>query len=204
MNDFNLRLFDILKYNGKDCENSAARLSEKYSSFSSIAQTDYSIISELCGEKNAVMLRLLAALSSRRTVDKFRFGVSHTEEELFEYLKGIYFDIVNETVLILPLDAKKRIKAVEYIGEGTVNFSGIVPRKMLEILLKHKSKSAILVHNHPNGKAVPSFEDVETTKIVAELLRSADKELVCHYVVAGDDVCVVDTSRSQENEKNRR
>ena len=193
MADFNSRLLDVLKYNGKDAAVSAERLSNNYSSFSSIAQTDYSIISELCGEKNAVMLRLLAALASRRIVDKFKFGISHTEEELFEYLKGIYFDIVNETVLILPLDGQKRIKAVEYIGEGTVNFSGIVPRKMLEILSKHKSQSAILVHNHPNGKAVPSLEDVETTKIVAELLRSANKELVCHYVVAGDEVCKVDT-----------
>ncbi len=195
MSDFNFRLSEIFKYNEKNYDDSAARLSESYSSFSSIAQTDYSIISELCGEKNAIMLRLLAALTSRRTVDKFKFGVLHTEEEIFEYLKALYFDIVNETVLIMPLDSKKQIKAVEYISEGTVNFSGIVPRKMLEILLKHKSKSAILVHNHPNGKAVPSTEDVETTKIVAELLRSADKELVCHYVVAGDEVCKVDTSR---------
>ena len=196
MSDLNLLLSNLFKYNGSDYESYAERLSQVYPSFSSIAQTDYSIISEQCNEKNAVMLRILSALASRRIVDKFKLGVAHTEEELFEFLKGVYFDIVNETVLILPLDSKNRIIAVEYISEGTVNFSGIVPRKILEILLKYKSSSAILVHNHPNGKAVPSIEDVETTKIVAELLRSADKKLVCHYVVAGNDVCKVDTSCS--------
>lgn len=191
MSDFYSRLNSVLKYCNKDSEQEAAAISVGHASFSSLAKTDMSVLEGICSNKSSSMIKLLAAVASRKITDRFKFGKTHTEEELFEFLRGYYYDIVNETVLILPFDSQKRILAAEVVVEGTVNFSGIITRKLLEILQKHKAKGGILVHNHPGGKADPSSEDLETTRIVSELFASANKELLCHYIVAGEDICRV-------------
>ena len=88
---------------------------------------------------------------------------------------------------MLVLDGAGKLLSLEFIGDGTVNSSGVLPRKMLEILLSDKrSKRAILAHNHPGGFAKASVEDLDVTEKVSSLFRSADRELVCHYVIAGD------------------
>ena len=191
MSDFYSKLAPILKYCNKDCEDVAKRISESYASFSALSKADALVLQQLFGAKYSEMIRLLAAVQSRRVTDRFKFGKAHTEEELFEFLVGYYYDVVNETVLILPLDSQKRILAAEIVVEGTVNFSGIITRKLLEIMQRYKASSAILVHNHPGGKAESSAEDVETTRIVSELFNSANKKLLCHYIVAGEDISKV-------------
>ena len=192
MSDFYLRLNSVLKYCSKNSEAEAKNISESYFSFSSLAKTDTAVLDGLCGEKSGFMIKLLAAVASRKVTDRFKFGKAHSEDEIFEFLRGYYYDIVNETVLILPFDSQNRILAAETVIEGTVNFSGIITRKLLEIMQKHKATGAILVHNHPGGKADPSTEDLETTRIVAELFNSANKKLLCHYIVAGEDVFRID------------
>ena len=198
MSDFYSRLFDVLSYCDKKCEDAARLISQNCSDFSSLAQTDASVISALSGEKYSAMIRVLSGIAARRITDKFKFGRAHSEEELFEFLSGYYLDVVNETVLLLPLDKRNRVISAEVIVEGTVNFSGVLTRKILEIMIKYNSESAILVHNHPAGKAVASSEDIETTRIVAELLRSADKHLVCHYIVSGNEIAKIEADEKDK------
>jgi len=199
MDNFYSNLSEVLSYSGKDYKDAASKMCDRYPDFSLLSQVDGAVISELCGEKYSAMIRLLAAIAGRRICDNFKFGRPHTEEEIIEFLTAYYLDIVNETVLVLPLDKKGCVIAAEEVVEGTVNFSGVITRKLLEIMIKYKSKSAILVHNHPGGKAKLSLEDIETTRIVSELLRSSDMRLVCHYVVAGKDVAKLDPETCETN-----
>ena len=54
--------------------------------------------------------------------------------------------------------------------------------------------SVVLAHNHPSGLAIPSGDDVQTTKRVAMALRAVDIELADHIVVADEDfVSLVDS-----------
>lgn len=195
MSDFRYLISEVLSYCGKDSEKASSIILERYSDFSKLAQTDFTVLSEQIGEKYATMIRVVAAIAARRITDNFKFGKAHTEKELLDFLSGYYFDTVNETVIVLPLDSQGRILSAEIVVEGTVNFSGVLPRKLLEIMIKHKSKSAYLAHNHPGGKAVASAEDIETTGIVSELLRSADKELICHYIVANGEITKLTADR---------
>ncbi len=198
MTDFYERLSSVLEYCSKDFEKEAASMAEVYASFSALAKADTALLDGICDKKSSSMIKLLAALASRKITDRFKFGKTHAEEELFEFLSGYYYDIVNETILILPIDRQNRILAAEVVMEGTVNFSRIITRKLLEIMQKHKASGAILVHNHPGGKAEPSEEDVETTRIVSELFSSANKRLVCHYIVAGTDIYRLDPKALSE------
>ena len=106
MADFYSHLSSVLSYCGKDYEDAAGKICKSYSDFSLLCQTDESVVREICGDKYSSMIRVVAAVAGRRICDKFKFGRPHTEEEIFEFLTAYYLDIVNETVLVLPLDAK--------------------------------------------------------------------------------------------------
>jgi DNA repair protein RadC len=47
--------------------------------------------------------------------------------------------------------------------------------------------SVVLAHNHPSGLALPSGEDIQTTRRLNLALRAVEIELVDHVVVADGD-----------------
>ena len=73
------------------------------------------------------------------------------------------------------------------IHEGSINSVGISVRKILETALRCGASSVILAHNHTSGIALPSQEDLETTRQLWTALTAAGIQLADHIVVAGDD-----------------
>ena len=136
----------------------------------------------------AMLLRVTGALASRSVTEGFELGRVHTEQEITEYLVGLYIGVSRETVHILILDENDCITAVENMGEGTVGASEVYPRRLLEIAVKNKAKSVILAHNHPHGGASPSEDDVTATRKLVTLFSNAGIELTVHYVVAGRSI----------------
>ena len=43
------------------------------------------------------------------------------------------------------------------------------------------------LHNHPSGVALPSQEDIATTRLIRDALRTMNIQLVDHIVVADGD-----------------
>lgn len=190
MKSLEKKLTRLLASVEKEPEKVARLLASRYITADRLAVADYGELVGTVGlaDKTARLIRLSAALRSRSLTESFAFRKSHTEEEILDFLKGLYHGVPNETVYMLTIDGADRVIACEFIGDGTVNSSGVLPRKLLEIILADKScRKAILAHNHPGGLAKASLEDVEITSRVASLLSSADRELVCHYVIAGKE-----------------
>ena len=88
---------------------------------------------------------------------------------------------------MLCLDAKCKLLCCKEIGEGSVNSANIPIRRVVEIALAVNATTVILAHNHPSGIAVPSGEDVLTTKRLAAALDAVEICLADHIVVADDD-----------------
>ena len=188
MSDFESRLTALLKCCGGDFQEAADKICEQYSDFSVLAQTERSVLISVCGEKYVDMIKILAAVNSRRISDSFKFGVKHSEEEIAEFLSGYFFDRTIETVVVMPLDAKGNILGAHSVFEGTVSLSEIIPRKILEAMIGYNSKKLILAHNHPRGSSNASEEDMYATQRLYDILSSVGKELVCHYVVAPNEI----------------
>ena len=185
-------LEDVLRFTDREPGETASRAASVFGGFPEIAQTDSAALSKWFSDGDAMMLKVLAALSARRITDSFRFGREYTEEELFVYLCALYSDRSNETVYLVSVDDKNRIVACDFVTEGTVNSTGVLPRQIIEIMIARDVRRAIIVHNHPNGVATPSAEDVNTTERLAEAFAGANKELIAHYIVAGKNVRMVE------------
>lgn len=115
-----------------------------------------------------------------------------TIDQCGDYLKAFFRNRRNETIFLLSLDAKLKVLACQEVGEGSINYASVPVRRVVEMALETGATSVVLAHNHPSGIALPSAEDVQTTRRLAAALSAVEIKLVDHIVVAdGDYVSMV-------------
>ncbi len=136
----------------------------------------------------ATLLTLVTELGRFYQVDAAqRVKFLTTLDACGEYLVPRFFGRSRETVFLLCLDAKCKVLCCKEIGEGSVNSASVSVRKIVETALAANATTVVLAHNHPSGVALPSGEDVETTKRVAAALNAVEIQLADHIVVADGD-----------------
>ena len=140
----------------------------------------------------AVHMKVIAALLARRVTDTLSCGMKCTEERMISYFKALYLGCSVETVYAVLLDKKDRFIACEMITAGTVNATSILPRRVLDVALRHKSSNVIISHNHPLGVAKPSSDDYVMTRVIRDAIKIAGVTLQSHFVIAGIDHDVID------------
>lgn len=91
-----------------------------------------------------------------------------------------------EHLVALYLDGQNRLIARETISIGNLNTTGTHPREVLQPAIACSALSFILVHNHPNGDASPSREDVGFTRAIRRAARIVGIGLHDHLIVVED------------------
>jgi DNA repair protein RadC len=166
------------------------RLLKKYGSVATVFSEHAEDIAAVADVSlsTALLIKLVAYLNSRRVTESFVFGAEYGEEELRAYLSALFLGASSETVYAILLDDKNRVISTEFISEGTINASDVIPRKILECAKRRKSKKIILAHNHPKGAATPSRDDILTTGRLFNILATVGVRLLAHYIVADGEV----------------
>ena len=140
------------------------------------------------GEHSALLLNLINQMSRFYLVDKAkREKVLPTIEDCARYMLPYFYGRTTETVFLLCLDAKCKALCCKEVGKGTINSAGISVRRIVETAIREGASAVVLAHNHPSGIAIPSPEDIQTTRRVAAALQSVEVNLADHLVVADDD-----------------
>lgn len=179
----------------KDTNPVAHALLDRFGSLSQVLEAPAEELQKVSGitENSAVLLKLVTELARYYQVDcAQRMEVLTTLDACGAYLVPRFFGRTSETVFLLCLDAKCKVICCREVGEGSVNSASISVRKIVEIALNSNATTVILAHNHPSGVAVPSNEDVLTTRRIYAALRAVEVHLADHIVVAdGDYVSMV-------------
>ena len=166
---------------------------ELLSHFGSISQVLEASVEDLCkvpgvGEKTALFLTMIPQMGRFYLVDRSRNAtVLPTLENCAAYLMPHFFGRKLETVFLLCLDAKCKVLCCKEVGQGGTNSTGISIRKIVETAIGVNASTVVLAHNHPSGLAVPSPEDIQTTRRIAQALQAVDIVLADHIVIADDD-----------------
>lgn len=175
----------------KDTNELAHALIQHYGSLSQVLDTSYQELMEMPGvaENAATFLTLLPAAYRRYCVDKGKREDKPllTIDECGRYLMDYFRGRTNETVFLLCMDAKCKPLCCLKLGEGGVNSAGVPVRRVVEAALGANATTVVLAHNHPSGIALPSHEDVQTTRRVATALEAVEVTLADHIVVADED-----------------
>ena len=139
------------------------------------------------GEHAAILLSLVRGLSQKYMISGDSAAPLNTLEDCGAYLVNRFIGQRNEVVMLLCLDAKRAPLCCRIVSEGSVNAAEISTRKVVEAALSVNATSVILAHNHPSGIAVPSMQDIVTTRRMGAALSAVDIVLEDHFVVADRD-----------------
>ena len=175
----------------KDTNPMAHSLIKRFGSFSAVMDADPAEVEKIegVGEKTAVFLNLISQAWRYYQVNRAMQGdvILSTVDKCGQYLLPYFSGRRNETVFLLCLDAKCKVICCKEIGEGSVNSAAVPIRRIVEAAMQTGASSVILAHNHPSGLALPSGEDISTTRRVALALDAVEITLVDHIIVADDD-----------------
>ena len=174
----------------KDTNPIAHALLERFGNLSRVldAPMDAMLEVEGIGDHAATLLRLAREMGRYYEISKARQEtILPTIEDCGDYLKAYFKGRKNETVFLLCLDAKMKVLQCREVGEGSVNYASVPVRRVVEMALEAGASTVVLSHNHPSGIALPSGEDIQTTRRVATALSAVEITLVDHIVVADDD-----------------
>ena len=188
-----LILFSVISR--KDTNPIAHALLKRFGSFAQVLEAPVEELRKVegVGEKTAVYLHTILDAGRFYQVSRAKQTKILTSlSKCGEYLTSFFYGETVENIYLLCLDAKCMVLSCRKVGEGSVNSASLSIRKIVEIALSSNASAVVLAHNHPSGLAIPSDEDVQTTKKVAAALKAVDIQLVDHIVVAdGDYVSMV-------------
>lgn len=168
----------------------AKALLKEFGSLSGVLDADYEDLLKVdgVGPRSAFLLSYIPQLSRKYFENKSTdYDVIRSGADAGYFLLDRYVGYTKETVGLICLDNKSRVKNFSIIREGSVNSTDISLRKILEVSIKHNAAAVVLAHNHPNGCALPSNSDIETTKIIKNTLASMAITLVDHIIIADGD-----------------
>ena len=146
-------------------------------------------------EHTAVLIKLIPALSRAYLCDAYSDGVIlDSTEKLCNFLIPQFVGRTVETFFLLCLDRKKKLLCCELLMEGNANSVPVYIRGMVETAFRVGAAYVVLAHNHPNTFAIPSGEDLRTTKMVQKALETVSIQLLDHIVVSrGDATSMADS-----------
>ncbi len=184
----------------------AHRLIEKFGSFSAVLQAPKEEIASVegMGENAAVFLKVINSSfryyeADRRSIERLTLD---TPEKIGSFLVGKYAGLGNERVSILLFDNKRRLIEMRVVYEGSVTSAGINIRQLAEIALFKHASFVILAHNHPNGIAFPSVDDLAVTDALRKALELLEITLADHYIIADDEYITVSKARIMQKDSN--
>ncbi len=140
------------------------------------------------GQSAAAYLRMITELGRCYLVHRSsQETILPTLDSCARYLMPFFYGRRVEMVYLLCMDAKCKVLCCKEVGEGSINSASISVRKIVEIALGSGATTVVLAHNHPSGVAIPSAEDIQTTRRVGMALSAVEVTLADHIVVADQD-----------------
>ena len=181
----------------------AHALIDRFGSLSGVFHATYEQLRAVkgVGENTASLILLIPALGGRYLQERADpKGICQTSWQFRELLEPEFFGARNERVFIVCLDGKMKLLAPpKLLGEGIADAAAVTTRKVMETALACNSSVVVLAHNHVSGLAVPSTEDIITTKQLARSLHQVGILLYDHFIVAdGDMVSMRESGYFQE------
>jgi DNA repair protein RadC len=189
-NILELLLFYAIPY--KDTNPIAHALIDRFGSLSGVLRASPAELQSVKGvtENAAVLLRLVLPVYEAYIDDLLRRPtLPETTAEIVEFMRPKFIGSVSEKAYLLCLGANHRLLGVRKISDGGLTDVTVDLRSLAAVVLETKAQDVILIHNHPNGIAAPSADDVAATREIFAFLEKLNVRLVNHIILSEDGYC---------------
>ncbi len=129
------------------------------------------------------MLRFIYAFMMRYADEEESIDSMASYDEACRFFERELRGKRHEMLQVAFLDKKLRLMRVEVLVEGSGDSIQIPTKLLIERCVEIGSSTIILAHNHPNGAADASSEDIAATHRLMDILDHAGIRLIDHVIV---------------------
>ncbi|MBR5284765.1 MAG: DNA repair protein RadC [Clostridia bacterium] len=167
----------------------AHKLIETFGSLHGVFDAPYEELLKVegIGPKSAGLIKMIPPLLRVYASDETDGQIIDSAESVGAYFLPRFLGYEREIVLLLCLDNKNKAIACVKLSEGNINSTMVSTRRIAEIAIKYNASAIVVAHNHPNGSAVPSREDIQTTRYIMNFCESFGLPFLDHVIVADND-----------------
>ena len=173
----------------KDTNELAHTLIQRFGSLTKVFDAPFQELLTVPGikEHSATLIKMIPELARAYAMKKNETSETFPDVESWgKYFVSRYIGIGVETVFLLLLDNQFNTIDCVKVHEGSVNSAALSFRKIAEAVCAKNASAAVLAHNHPSGLAIPSSEDLLTTRELCKSFQMLGVNLLAHIIVAGD------------------
>lgn len=182
----------------QDTKELACRLLEHFGSIVQVLEAPVEELEKVpgVGEGVSTFLSLHSAVEQYYQIKRAqqRGTIIKDAHDYIEFLRPYFLNKRNENVYLLCLDAKCKVIACKWIGEGGLTSANAPVRKIVETALGVNAASIVLAHNHPGGLTAPSNDDIQCSFRIEQAMRIVDIAFIDHVVFAGGSSLSMRTS----------
>lgn len=180
----------LLDFSCEKPEELTQRIREQYPSIAQLTEADAKDLAAIEGmnDDSLLLLRLVPEFHRR-----YFLGRCHTETRLKDsydfghYLLPYYYGARDEMVYLILLDSVGKVINCHMAGHGSLNSVNVPVRRLVQDALAANASGVVVAHNHPNGVAIPSKEDIAVTVFLRDTLEALEITLIDHIIIADDD-----------------
>ena len=163
------------------------RLLETFGSVKNVFEADYDALRRVegVGDCSAYALKVVLELFKRYEQCTHENVTRYTRlTQIAAYCFNKYIGVTREQLYVMFFNNRMNLLDCVMVSEGSVTSTGIPINRINDLIVQKKAAAVVLAHNHPDGLAVPSQNDMEVTDTVRQLLESIDVTLVEHLIIA--------------------
>lgn len=106
---------------------------------------------------------------------------------IIDYLTLQLRSEMQECFAILLLDSDFKLQLFEILFKGTLAQCSVSTQEIIRLAITTNCRHIIAVHNHPNGHALPSPEDISFTAKLSDACSLVDCVLCDHIIISSHD-----------------
>lgn len=185
-------VLELLLFYGRargDVNPLAHRLLDAFGSLKGVleARPEQLMSVEGVGEETATLISMMLPMFRRYAAcvcaEKQRIC---NRTEASAYCKALLAGWRTEHFYAICLNAAGQVLGQRLIAEGSLSEVAAYPRLVVETALNYNAHSILLCHNHPSGVAMPSADDIDSSKHLMKVLNALHITLLDHIIVAGE------------------
>jgi len=172
-----------------DTNAAAHALIRRFGSLWQVMETQADELAQVDGVGDIAAAFLALFLPTYRAYAQSKIKLSkvlHGDSDVGDYLRPFFIGRNVEMIYLLCLDNARRVIACERVCEGTDTFANADPRVILQAALARRAQIAVIAHNHPRSLALPSPDDLITTRSLAQAFKLMGMTLADHLIFSDE------------------
>lgn len=164
----------------------AQLLMERFGGLAPLARASLDDLQQLkgIGKGKAAAIRSAFLLAQRLTQESHRESpVLDTPERIADVLREPNRLYAVEHFQVLCLNTRRRLIAVENIGQGILDQVLVHAREVFAVAIAKRASAIVLAHNHPGGDPTPSEADIRVTRDLIRAGQLLKIEVLDHIIL---------------------